>query len=76
MSIQTDAQRARVKELVDMLHEAADGTAILSRKTMADAAVYLDEYQAGILLATPHPLTRMRLEQVSQVAREGAERAA
>lgn len=55
-----DRDKTRARMLVAQLHDTAQRTADTALRTMLeDAAVLLDEYQAGLTLATPHPLTGM-----------------
>lgn len=57
-----DRTKTKARLIVAQLHDVAqreqDGTL---RTLLEDAAVLLDEYQAGLTLATPHPLTGMTL---------------
>jgi hypothetical protein len=55
-----DRDKTRARLLVAQLHDTGQRTADTALRTMLeDAAVLLDEYQAGLTLATPHPLTGM-----------------
>jgi len=52
-----DRQKLQAKALVARLHAAADRAEGNLQEVLQDAAVLLDEYQAGLALAMPHPLT-------------------
>jgi len=53
-----DRQKAKARALVARLYRKAETTTDADLRTLIeDAAVMIDEYQAGLTLATPHPLT-------------------
>ncbi len=56
-----DTNRAEARRLVDELHAAAGRAHGAMRDLLERAAVDIDGYQAGLMLAEPHPLTGYRL---------------
>lgn len=60
-----DDVRDQAREFADYLHEVA---ALTGDARMADAAVCLDGYRAGLNLATPHPDTGFVLVPASMAA--------
>lgn len=53
-----DRQKAKARAIVARLYRKAETTPDADLRTLIeDAAVLIDEYQAGLTLATPHPLT-------------------
>lgn len=57
-----DRNKTRARLLVAQLYDVAEREKDLAlRGLLEQAAVLLDEYQAGLSLATPHPLTGMAL---------------
>lgn len=66
--------RNRARELVEALHAVAEHAANDDpgselAQLLQDAAVLLDSYQAGLILATPHPATGYALVTHEQRAR-------
>ena len=57
-----DRNKPQAQLIVAQLHDVAQRTQGSALRTLLeDAAVLLDEYQAGLALATPHPITGMAL---------------
>lgn len=58
-----DESRMKARELVEKLHDTAGRASPRLRAMLEEAACLLDEFQAGLTLATPHLLTGYVLAQ-------------